>query len=417
MSSGRSGRARPGVSRRHLLAGAGLAALGGPTFLTACSDDSGAPAGDTPAGPGLRPASPANPVTLPVSPGNEPIADGMAPEQNATLQLLNYADYVDPAAVAAFEALYNCQVKITTFDDLDKALALVREQAVPIDVWMGGGYDQLSRLVTGSLIRPLNHSYIPNMANVWASFANPWYDQGWRYTVPYVVYTSGLGWRTDLMRTDPFALRVHWDTLWDPRYRGVTAVWDDYRSTIEMCLLKEGINDVNTGRPDDLERAGEQLARLGRTTQPTVTITMYQDFPAGKFAQCTIWSGDIVNAAAAADDSSVFRYWYGEESGMVDNDVIVLPRSGTNPVLGHMFLDHLLQPKVAMQNFGFTGYQPPQLSVNPDTMVEKGLIPENLSSVVVREGDFRFGSPALELTPEAQTAWHDVWQSFKATAA
>jgi spermidine/putrescine transport system substrate-binding protein len=83
-------------------------------------------------------------------------------------------------------------------------------------------------------------------------------------------------------------------------------------------------------------------------------------------------------------------------------------------VLGHLFLNHMLDPGVAMQNFGFMGYQPPQLSVNPDTMVEQGLIPENLASVVVREGDFRFGFPALELSPEVQAAWHDIWLAFRA---
>jgi spermidine/putrescine transport system substrate-binding protein len=285
---------------------------------------------------------------------------------------------------------------------------------VPFDVWMGTGYDLISRLVTGSLIRPLNHSYIPNIANVWPSFTDPWYDKGWQYTVPFTVYTSGVGWRTDLMETDPYALRVRWDTLWNPRYRGATAVWDDYRSTIEMCLLKEGIPDVNTGRKEYLDRAREQLMELTRTTRPSVTISMYDTFPAGEIAQCTIWSGDIVNAAAASDDPSVYRYWYGEDTGMLDNDLLVLTKTGRNPVLGHLFLNHMLDAKVAMQNFGFMGYQPPQVSVNPDTMVERGLVPENLASVVVREGDFRFGSPALELSPEVQAAWNDIWLTFKA---
>ena len=416
MPPGRSGGSpRRGIGRREFVVGAGLAALGGPALLTACTDDSGEPAGATPTPTGsLRLASPSNPVTWPISPNNAPIADGLPPEQNATLQVYNWADYVDPAAIAAFEASYRCKVNVTTFDDMDEALSKVREGIVPFDVWMGVGYDLISRLVTGSLIRPLNHSYVPNITNVWPSFTNPWYDQNWQYTVPFTVYTSGLGWRTDMMKTDPFTLRVRWDTLWDARYRGLTAVWDDSRSTIEMCLLKEGITDVNTGRREYLDRAGQQLTQLGRTTQPAVTITMYEDFPAGKFAQCTIWSGDIVNAAAAADDPSVYRYWYGEEGGMVDNDLLVLTTSGANPVLGHLFLNHMLDSKVAMQNFGFMGYQPPQVSVNPDTMVEQGLIPENLASVVVREGDFRFGSPALELSPEAKADWQDTWLAFKA---
>jgi spermidine/putrescine transport system substrate-binding protein len=67
-----------------------------------------------------------------------------------------------------------------------------------------------------------------------------------------------------------------------------------------------------------------------------------------------------------------------------------------------------------MQNFSFMGYQPPQVSVNPDAMVEQGLIPANLASVVVRESDFRSGYPALELSPEVQAAWQELWLAFKA---
>jgi spermidine/putrescine transport system substrate-binding protein len=52
--------------------------------------------------------------------------------------------------------------------------------------------------------------------------------------------------------------------------------------------------------------------------------------------------------------------------------------------------------------------------VNPDAMVEQELIPENLASVVVRESDFQTGYPALELSPEVQSAWHDIWLAFKA---
>jgi spermidine/putrescine transport system substrate-binding protein len=415
MPPGRSGdRAYRGASRRQFLTGAGLAALGGPAFLTACTRDAGG-SGDNPAATeSLKLASPANPVTWPIQSGNEPIADGLAPEQNATLQVYNYADYVEPAVIKAFEAKYKCKVNITTFNDMDEALTKVRQGTVPFDVWMGTGYDLISRLVTGSLIRPLNHSYVPNISNVWPSFTDPWYDQKWQYTVPFTVYTSGLGWRTDLMETDPFDLRIRWDTLWDPRQAGVTAVWDDYRSTIEMCLLREGILDVNTGSKEYLGRAGAALMLLGRSTRPFVTISMYEDFPAGKYAQCTIWSGDIVNAAAAADDPSVYRYWYGEDAGMMDNDLLVLTKAGRNPVLAHLFLNHMLDPTVAMKNFSYMGYQPPQISVNPDTMVERGLVPENLASVVVREGDFRFGHPALELSPEVQAAWHGVWRAFKA---
>jgi len=45
---------------------------------------------------------------------------------------------------------------------------------------------------------------------------------------------------------------------------------------------------------------------------------------------------------------------------------------------------HMLEPEVAQQNFAAIGYQPPQVTTNPDTLVSSGFIPENLKSAVVR---------------------------------
>ena len=47
------------------------------------------------------------------------------------------------------------------------------------------------------MIRPLNHSYIPNIANTWPDYRNPFYDQDWQYTTPYSIYTTGMAWRKD----------------------------------------------------------------------------------------------------------------------------------------------------------------------------------------------------------------------------
>ena len=60
--------------------------------------------------------------------------------------------------------------------------------------------------MTARLVRPLNHSYIGNLGNVWPGFADPWYDGEARYSVPYSVYTTGVGWRTDQVPDDVAAL-------------------------------------------------------------------------------------------------------------------------------------------------------------------------------------------------------------------
>src|SRR3954447_5722595 len=283
-------RTRSGPTRRQMLQRAALLSLGAPTlgaFLDACTRSSGAPS--TPSG-SLTLAAPTHPVTWPISKDNAPIGNGLSPERNATLRLYNYADYIGPGVIKQFEkkyASYGVNVTVSTFNDTDEAITKIRTGDVPYDIYFPS-YDQSSRLVAAGLIRPLNHSYITNIDNLWAAFKDPWYDQQWRYTVPYSVYTTGIGWRVDKVSTDISALPNPYDTLWDAKYRGHTAMIDDWHTCMGMCLLRAGKTDLNTDSPADLALIHQQLTELSNTTKPKVTISMYTDLPGGQLGQCQV---------------------------------------------------------------------------------------------------------------------------------
>ncbi len=406
---------RPGPNRRQFLTRAALLAAGTPAliaFLDACSKGA-----QPSSAPSLTIASPSSPVTWDIAGDNKPIADGLAPEKGATLQLYSYADYIAPDAIKSFEEKYSTKVQVSTFNDTDEALTKIRGGNVDYDLFFPS-YDQISRLVKGDLVRSLNHSYIPNIKNVWPFFSNPWYDQEWRYTVPYTVYTTGIGWRTDQVPADIGALKNPYESLWDPAYKNKTAVIDDWHTAMAMVLLKMGITDINTSSADDLKKLGDQLTALVQATSPKVTVTMYSDLPAGQISLSQMWSGDIINAVNYLPQGvkpDILRYWFPTDGkGMVDNDLIVLLRGGKNPVLGHLFLNHMLETEVAKQNFQQIGYQPPQVSLNPDSLVAEGLVPENLKSAIVRPEYFDVGYRLLELDPANDAAWHNVWRGFKA---
>jgi spermidine/putrescine transport system substrate-binding protein len=410
---------RPGPTRRQFLVRAALLAAGAPALpllLDGCSKGGGGDSGTST----LTIASPNSPVTWDIPDDNQPIADGLAPEKNATLRLYSYADYTSPDAVAAFEEKYQTKVQISTFNDTDEAITKIRAGEVDYDIYFPS-YDQISRLVNGGLLKPLNHSYIPNISNVWPVFTNPWYDQEWRYTTPYTVYTTGLGWRADQVPEDIGGLSNPYDALWDPKYRNKTAIIDDWHTAMAMVLLRNGITDVNTSSEADLKLVGDQLKEMVAATSPKVTITMYNDMPIGQIGLAQMWSGDIISALGyLPEDTSpdVLRYWFPSDGkGLVDNDLMVILRGGKNPVLAHLFLNHMLDPTSAQQNFTQIGYQPPQNSINPDSLVADGLIPENLTAAVVRPEYFDVGYRVLELDPANDAAWHNVWRAFKAGGA
>jgi spermidine/putrescine transport system substrate-binding protein len=187
---------------------------------------------------------------------------------------------------------------------------------------------------------------------------------------------------------------------------------------MSMVLLKEGITDVNTNSAADLKTVGEQLTALVAATSPKVTITMYTDVPTGQIGLAQMWSGDIINAQnylPEGGSAEVLRYWFpADGKGLVDNDLMVVLRGGKNPVLSHLFINHMLETESAKQNFKQIGYQPPQVSMNPDSLVTDGFVAENIKSAIVRPEYYDVGYRILELDPDNDAAWHNVWRAFKA---
>ena len=403
--------ADPRLDRRSVLRTAALLGLGIPA-ATALLDACGKP---ELLASNLQLASPDHPVRWQIQDSNPPIADGLSPE-SGPLILYNYADYVAPGVVKAFEKEYGVEVKISTFNDTDEAVQKIRTGAVPYDIYFPS-YDQISRMVAAELVQPLNHSYLSNIDNVWPTFKNPWYDQGWQFTTPYTVYSTGIGWRDDQVE-DVSALENPYDVLWDPDYSGKTALIDDWHTAMAMVGLRAGITDVNTSSSKDLRTISDGLSEISKATKPKVTVSMYSDIPGGQLGVSQMWSGDIVNAQyylPKGQSVDVLRYWFPEDGkGLVDNDLMVVLKDGKSPVLAHLFIQHMLDEDNALKNFGFIGYQPPQKVLDTDRLVSDGYLPQNLATAAVKEEWFDTAYRLLELDVANDQAWHQVWQQFKA---
>jgi spermidine/putrescine transport system substrate-binding protein len=405
------------LSRRAFLAVAGSGVL-----LAACGKGGGdSGSGSAAQGPPL--ASPQNPVLWPIAEDNPPIANGLEPEKDAVLKIYNWADYIDKAvAVDAFQKKYkkyNVKVEISSFNTMDEAIAKLRTGQVPFDVFFPT-YDRVGKLIQAKLLRPLNQSYIPNIDQVWPVFKNPFYDQQWRYSVPYTVYTTGVAWRVDKVKKDVAGMANPYEILWDADYRGKIAILDDYREAISMTLLKNGVTDLNTGDPKLIDKAKQDLLAMAKAVKPLVNTKDYVDLPEGRTWVTQAWSGDM-NAAQyympKGQSADVIRYWYPPDGrGTVNNDLICVVKSGKNPVLAHHFLNYMLDFDVAMKNFEWNGYQPPQTKANPKSLVADEYIPPNLSTTVVLPEYFDKGFRQLELSPAVDSLWTAAWQQFKAGA-
>jgi spermidine/putrescine transport system substrate-binding protein len=277
-------------------------------------------------------------------------------------------------------------------------------------------------MVLAKQLQPLNLSYVPNLQQtVWPSLQDPFYDKGSQYTVPYVIYTTGIGYRADKVEKTPGEYPNPYDIFWEPAHKGWTWLLDDSREAIAAMLLRNGITDVNTERPEDIELAKKELLSLVEAVNVKVSTDDYTNLPEGKAWVHQAWSGSMVSAQYYLPKGvgvETLKYWFPEDGrGAIGNDTLGVLRSAKNPVLAHHFLNFMLDEQNAYDNFvQFVGYQPPLVGIHPDRLVNDEVVPPNLKTAVVRQQDFDTGYFELELSPEGQTLWQNAWAEFKAGA-
>jgi spermidine/putrescine transport system substrate-binding protein len=363
-------------------------------------------------------------VTWAITADNKPIADGVKPEAGP-LAIYNYADYVDPATVKKFQKKFNTKVQVATYNSADEAIAKLASGQVSFDVIIGLTGANIVDLIARKLLKPLNHSYLPNLEkNIWAELADPFYDRGAHYTVPYVVWMDGIGWRNDKVKEDVAGMDVPWDIFWHAQaYRGKVGILDDRRDALSMPMQRDAMRkdvrpDLNTEDKAVVDKAEADLSQLSAICNPKIAITDYQTLPEGKTVLHHSWSGDLLGGAfyymPKGVPPSVLSFWGPAENGVVQNDFFCVGRSAKNPALAHEFINFFLDEQNAYANFvNFNGYTPPQKNLDADALLKRDLIPKSLTQAVVRPDQFAASQELLQLSVEGQRFWDNAWSRFK----
>jgi spermidine/putrescine transport system substrate-binding protein len=413
-------RRRAPLSRREFLRRAGAAGIALPTLsaiLAACGGDDGEATGggEGTTGTELQLARPDNPVTIPVTDDNPPIADGLDPEAGP-LQVFGYNDYIWKKVRNQFTERYGADVEYTVFDTPEEMVAKMLSQGSDFDIIVSVTPENVGKLGFGGLIQPLNKSYIPNFGNVWPSLQSPLYDVDSNYTVPYTVYTTGIGYRNDLVE-DPAQLDNPYDIFWDTDHAGQTHLLNGARDTIAAALLRMNA-DVNTEDPAVLEQAKQML--LEGVDQMNWKFDHVDYNELGSFEVHMTWSGQVsYYQYYLPKGQEITQYSYvwpaatnPDLQGILTNDVFAIPKGAANPVLAHAMIDFLLEPENAITNYSYEGFQPPIVQFDNEQAIADGIVPENLANTLITEDDLNLPNAVrqLELSPTANQLWQQIYQ-------
>ncbi len=255
--------------------------------------------------------------------------------QAREVNVFNWDTYIGPDTVDDFTEATGIEVRYDLFGSSDELFGRLREGNPGYDVIYPSN-DYVERMIVADMLVPLDHSRIPNIANLDPAFTNPRFDPGRVYSVPYFWGTIGIGYRTTA------AQPTSWKAVFDSdEHAGRISLLND-KNTLQAALLYLGYS-LNTENPDEINEAAELLIRQKPNIKTFGPDNGQDLLIAGEVDICLEWNGDILQVMEEDDELS---YVVPEEGAMLWEDAMAIPKGGPNPDEAHEWINFILDAEV-----------------------------------------------------------------------
>lgn len=178
-----------------------------------------------------------------------------------TLVVANWQGYGSDEEFGAdrFEELYNCKVEHVYFTSLEELMTTIQTGGMgEIDVALpSNSYLQIFR--EAGLLEEVDTSKITCYDDLLEDYVGLSYAEegGKVYGIPWTWGTTSLGYNPEYITEDLNS----WDALWDEKYQGKVAFFDDYVTAIMTGAIHNGM-DASDPASIDLDVVKEDLINL-----------------------------------------------------------------------------------------------------------------------------------------------------------
>ncbi|MEV7807602.1 spermidine/putrescine ABC transporter substrate-binding protein [Microbispora sp. NPDC088329] len=205
-----------------------------------------------------------------------------------------------------------------------------------IDVaFVSGQYAQA--LNAQGLLEPLHRDLIPNLSNLYPEASQLAYDKGNVFSVPYTWGTTGLCYRSDLMKTPP----TSWKDLLEPA--------KDVKKKITMMTTERWLAlpalkllgaSVNTTDQATIDKAKELLLKVKPDLLAYDDTTFGDRLKSGEAVMVEAWDGWCPTS------EKNIKFVVPKEGSDLWADTMVILKSSKNKEAAHAFINYILDPEV-----------------------------------------------------------------------
>jgi spermidine/putrescine transport system substrate-binding protein len=255
--------------------------------------------------------------------------------QSREVNVYNWDTYIGETTLEDFTEATGINVRYDLFASNDELFAKLREGNPGYDVIYPSN-DYVPRMVAAGMLMPLDHGRIPNVTNLDPAFADPAFDPGLQYSMPYFWGTVGIGFRS------PDADPKGWADLFEgDAYSGRIALLNSIDTIYAM--LKYLGHSLNTKHAGQIDEAAEALIEVKPKIKAFAPDTAQDLLIAGEVDVCLEYSGDILQVMEEDDD---LAYVVPEEGSLLWEDTMCIPAGAPNPENAHAWINFILEPEV-----------------------------------------------------------------------
>lgn len=262
-------------------------------------------------------------------------------EEEKKLNFYNWDTYIGENTLLNFNQATGIEVKMDLYADNDELFAKLKGGNPGYDVIVPTN-DNAERMIKADMLIPLDHSKIPNIANIDDPFKDAQFDPGRKFSMPYMWGTLGIGYRKSAVK----GTLDSWKVLYDSdEYAGAISLLGDQSNVLGAGLKYLGFS-WNSTNPEELKKVEELLIRQKKSIKVFADDNGQDLLAAGEVNICQEWNGDIKQLIKEDDD---IAYLVPKEGSLLWQDVMAIPKGAPHPGNAHAFINFVLDAEAGRE--------------------------------------------------------------------
>ncbi|TPM52476.1 extracellular solute-binding protein [Mesorhizobium sp. B2-2-3] len=320
---------------------------------------------------------------------------------DGVLNIYNWGNYTSPDVIKKFEQKYNVKVTITDYDSNDTALAKVRQGGTGFDIAVPS-QTYVPIWIKEGLVQETDPGKMENAKNIAPEWANPEFDPGRKYTVPWAWGTIGVVVNTDAYKGPANTWGIIFNTpeelkgkvnvvpeMGDVMFAAIKYVGGQ-QCTNDKTVLKKVRDLLVAAKPNWIAMEYNTIEKMG----------------AGDFKATSDWNGSALRQRLA---NPAIHFNYPKEGYGLWSDNVVVLKEAKNVENAKLFQNFIMDPENAAGLSAFHRYA--NAIAGSDKYMPADM--KDAPEVVIPADAKPLGELQQMCAPETQELYTKIWTELQ----